>query len=174
MITKYQANLENNHVRGINNYTPPTYTYIGLSTVAIDDSRILPENAEPDASTGYARIRVRNNSETWNDSANGIISNKIKLEFPNEFSSNAGIVGYGIGNDSYTSYLQTAEIHSDTSDHYINATFYLESSNLDRTVHGVISTFAGQNFEFNWGNVQLILFRDYGINSLVNGDEVSY
>ncbi len=58
MITKYQANLENNHVRGINNYTPPTYTYIGLSTVAIDDSGALPENAEPDASTGYARIRV--------------------------------------------------------------------------------------------------------------------
>lgn len=38
MITKYQADLENNHVRGITNYTPPTYTYIGLSTVAIDDS----------------------------------------------------------------------------------------------------------------------------------------
>ena len=83
-------------------------------------------------------------------------------------------LGYGIDNDSYTSYLHTAEIHSDTSDHYINATFYLGSSNSDRTVHGVISTFVGQNFEFNWGNVQLILFRDYGINSLVNGDEVSY
>ena len=27
MITKYQADLENNHVRGISNYTPPTYTY---------------------------------------------------------------------------------------------------------------------------------------------------
>lgn len=94
MITKYQANLENNHVRGITNYTPPTYTYIGLSTVAIDDSGTLPENAEPDASTGYARIRVRNNSETWNDSANGIISNKIRIEFPNEFSANAGIARY--------------------------------------------------------------------------------
>ena len=94
MITKYQADLENNHVRGITNYTPPTYTYIGLSTVAIDDSGILPENAEPDASTGYARIRVRNNSETWNDSANGIISNKIRIEFPNEFTANAGIAKY--------------------------------------------------------------------------------
>ena len=94
MITKYQANLENNHVRGITNYTPPTYTYIGLSTLAIDDSGILPENAEPDASTGYARIRVRNNSETWNDSANCFISNKIRLEFPNEFSANAGIERY--------------------------------------------------------------------------------
>ena len=94
MITKYQANLENNHIRGITNYTPPTYTYIGLSTVAIDDSGTLPENAEPDASTGYARIRVRNNSETWNDSANGVISNKIRLEFPNEFTANAGIAIY--------------------------------------------------------------------------------
>ena len=94
MITKYQANLENNHVRGINNYTPRTQTYIGLSTVAIDDSGVLPENAEPDASTGYARIRVRNNSETWNDSANGIISNKIRIEFPNEFPANAGIARY--------------------------------------------------------------------------------
>ena len=94
MITKYQADLENNHIRGITNYTPPTYTYIGLSTVAIDDSGTLPENAEPDASTGYARIRVRNNSETWNDSANGVISNKIRIEFPNEFTANAGIARY--------------------------------------------------------------------------------
>ena len=83
-------------------------------------------------------------------------------------------LGYGIDNDSYTSYVQTAEIRSDTSDYYINATFYLEPSNSDRTLHGVISSFEGKNFELNWGNVQLILFRDYGINSLINGDEVSY
>lgn len=94
MITKYQADLENNHVRGISTYSPPTYTYIGLATVTIDDSGILPENAEPDSSTGYARLRVRNNSETWNTSSNGIVSNKIRLEFPNELVSNAGMAKY--------------------------------------------------------------------------------
>ena len=81
-------------MRGIATYTPPTYTYIGLSTIAIDDSGTLPENAEPDSSTGYARLKVRNNTETWNESSNGIVSNKIRLEFPNEFSSNAGIAKY--------------------------------------------------------------------------------
>ena len=94
MITKYQSDIENNHVRGIATYTPPTYTYIGLSTIAIDDSGTLPENAEPDSSTGYARLKVRNNAETWNESSNGIVSNKIRLEFPNEFSSNSGIAKY--------------------------------------------------------------------------------
>ena len=54
----------------------------------------MPENAEPDSSTGYARLKVRNNTETWNESSNGIVSNKIRLEFPNEFSSNAGIAKY--------------------------------------------------------------------------------
>lgn len=83
-------------------------------------------------------------------------------------------LGYGIDNDSYTSYLQTAEIHSDTSDHYINATFFLGSLNSDSTAHGTVATFVGQNFEFNRGNVQIILFKDYGINSLVNCDEASY
>ena len=83
-------------------------------------------------------------------------------------------LGYGIGNVDYTRYVQTAEIHSDNTDHYMNMSFYLDSSNSDRTVHGAVGTFVGQNFEFNRGNVQLILFRDYGINSLVNGDEVSY
>lgn len=94
MITKYQSDIENNHVRGTATYTPPTYTYIGLSTIAIDDSGTLPENAEPNSSTGYARLKVRNNAETWNESSNGIVSNKIRLEFPNEFSSNAGIAKY--------------------------------------------------------------------------------
>lgn len=94
MITKYQSDIENNHVRGISTYTPPSYTYIGLSTIAIDDSGTLPENAEPDYATGYARLKVRNNTETWNESSNGIVSNKIRLEFPNEFTSNAGIVKY--------------------------------------------------------------------------------
>ena len=94
MITKYQSDIENNYVRGIATYTPPTYTYIGLSTIAIDDSGTLPENAEPDSSTGYARLKVRNNTETWNESSNGIVSNKIRLEFPNEFTTNAGIAKY--------------------------------------------------------------------------------
>ena len=94
MITKYQSDIENNHIRGITTYTPPSYTYIGLSTIAIDDSGILPEGAEPDSSTGYARLKVRNNSETWNTSSNGVVSNKIRLEFPNEFTSNAGIAKY--------------------------------------------------------------------------------
>ena len=94
MITKYQSDIENNHMRGISTYTPPSYTYIGLSTIAIDDSGTLPENAEPDYATGYARLKVRNNTETWNESSNGIVSNKIRLEFPNEFTSNAGIVKY--------------------------------------------------------------------------------
>ena len=94
MITKYQSDIENNHIRGITTYTPPSYTYIGLSTVAIDDSGILPEGAEPDSSTGYARLKVRNNSETWNTSSNGVVSNKVRLEFPNEFASNAGIAKY--------------------------------------------------------------------------------
>ena len=94
MITKYQSDIENNHIRGITTYTPPSYTYIGLSTIAIDDSGILPEGAEPDSSTGYARLKVRNNSETWNASSNGVISNKVRLEFPNEFTSNAGIAKY--------------------------------------------------------------------------------
>lgn len=94
MITKYQADKENNHIRGITNYSPPTYTYIGLSTVTIDDSGVLPEGAEPDSSTGYARLKVRNSSETWNASSNGVISNKIRLEFPNEFTENAGIAKY--------------------------------------------------------------------------------
>lgn len=94
MIIKYQSDIENKHVRGIATYTPPTYTYIGLSTIAIDDSGTLPENAEPDSSTGYARLKVRNNTETWNESSNGIVSNKIRLEFPNEFTTNAGIAKY--------------------------------------------------------------------------------
>lgn len=94
MITKYQADIENNHVRGIATYTPPSYTYIGLSTVTLDDSGTLPENAEPDSSTGYARLKVKNNAEAWNTSSNGVISNKIRLEFPNEFISNAGIAKY--------------------------------------------------------------------------------
>ena len=94
MITKYQSDIENNHVRGIATYTPPSYTYIGLSTIAIDDSGILPESAEPDSATGYARGKVRNNTETWNESSNGIVSNKIRLEFPNEFTTNAGIAKY--------------------------------------------------------------------------------
>lgn len=94
MITKYQSDIENNHVRGTATYTPPTYTYIGLSTIAIDDSGTLPENAEPNSSTGYARLKIRNNAETWNESSNGIVSNKIRLEFSNEFSSNAGIAKY--------------------------------------------------------------------------------
>ena len=94
MITKYQSDIENNHIRGIATYTPPSYTYIGLSTIAIDDSGILPEGAEPDFSNGYARLKVRNNSETWNASSNGVVSNKIRLEFPNEFTSNAGIAKY--------------------------------------------------------------------------------
>ena len=94
MITKYQSDIENNHVRGIATYTPPTYTYIGLSTIAIDDSGTLPESAEPDSATGYARLKVRNNTETWNESSNGIVSNKIRLEFPNEFTTNAGIAKY--------------------------------------------------------------------------------
>ena len=94
MITKYKSDIENNHIRGIAIYTPPSYTYIGLSTIAIDDSGILPEGAEPDSSTGYARLKVRNNSETWNTSSNGVVSNKVRLEFPNEFTSNAGIAKY--------------------------------------------------------------------------------
>lgn len=79
MITKYQTDIENNHVRGIATYTSPTYTYIGLSTIAIDDSGTLSENAEPDYATGYARLKVRNNTETWNESSNRIVSNKIRL-----------------------------------------------------------------------------------------------
>lgn len=94
MITKYQADIENNHIRGISTYTPPIYTYIGLSTVPIDESGILPENSEPDSSAGYARLKVRNSSETWNASSNGAITNKIRLEFPNEFTTNAGIAKY--------------------------------------------------------------------------------
>lgn len=94
MITKYQSDIENNHVRGITTYTPPAYTYIGLSTVTIDDTGILPEDAEPDSSTGYARLKVRNSAETWNASINGAVSNKIRLEFPNEFTANAGIAKY--------------------------------------------------------------------------------
>ena len=94
MITKYQADIENNHIRGITTYTPPTYTYIGLSTLNLDDSGTLPESAEPDSSTGYARLKIRNNSETWNNSSNGVTSNKIRLEFPNEFTANAGIAKY--------------------------------------------------------------------------------
>ena len=65
-----------------------------MSTVTIDDSGTLPEGAEPDSSTGYARLKVRNNGDTWNASSNGIISNKIRLEFPNEFTANAGIAKY--------------------------------------------------------------------------------
>ena len=83
-------------------------------------------------------------------------------------------LGYGIGNDSDTIYLQTENVLADNSDHYMNASFYISSSNSSRTIHGAVGTFAGQSFEFNRGDVQLILFRDYGINSLVNGDEVSY
>jgi len=94
MITKYQADIENNHMRGIATYTPPAYTFIGLSTVPIDESGILPENAEPNSSAGYARLKVRNNSETWNASSNGAITNKVRLEFPNEFTTNAGIAKY--------------------------------------------------------------------------------
>jgi len=65
-----------------------------LSNIAIDDSGILSEVTEPDYSTRYAMLKVRNNSETWNASTNGVISNKIRLEFPNEFTSNAGIAKY--------------------------------------------------------------------------------
>ena len=32
------------------------------------DSGILSENAEPDSRAGYSRLKVRNNSETWNTS----------------------------------------------------------------------------------------------------------
>lgn len=112
MISKIQANLENNHIRGITTYTPPTYTQIGLSLVNLSDSGILPENAEPPGSTGYARLRIRNNSTSWENSVNGVVTNKVKFTFPNEFVANAGIAKYifeideSSGNIMYYSLLE--------------------------------------------------------------------
>ena len=84
MITIYQADKENNHIRRIETYTPPATTYIGLSTAEADEfpnSGEVPADSEPTL-TGYARIEVQNNSNTWNTSSGGKITNKIELKFP--------------------------------------------------------------------------------------------
>ena len=86
MITIPQANKENDHVRGITAYTPSQTTYIGISTADVfSNDGNVPANSEPEF-TGYARIAVPNNGNTWNTSSQGKVTNKVELSF-NEFSS---------------------------------------------------------------------------------------
>lgn len=67
--------------------TPPATWYFGVSTTPInnDGSGVT----EPAASTGYTRITIPNNLNSWNDATNGIVTNKIRLEFP-ELQADAG------------------------------------------------------------------------------------
>lgn len=93
MITKIQANKENNHVRRIATYTPPMTTYIGLSTAdEFSDSGNVPANSEPSSEINYSRIAVTNDSTTWNESVDGEITNKIELKFDELNGSASGIV----------------------------------------------------------------------------------
>lgn len=65
----------------------PATLYFGVSTTPInnDGSGVT----EPGPTTGYARVALPNNLNTWNTASNGIVSNKIRIEFP-ELTADAG------------------------------------------------------------------------------------
>ena len=108
MITVYQANKENNHIRKVSTYTPPDTTYIGLSTAdTFDDSGNVPTGSEPTFDT-YARAEVTNSSATWGESANGKITNaNAEIAFA-EFGNEAtGIAKWIFEADSQTSTSNT-------------------------------------------------------------------
>lgn len=87
MITKYQAQIENEYIRGLRNSARQTTTYLGLSIVDLDDSGTLPANAEPSTEIGYARVAITNNSTNWvvDTDDNTTIENLQTVSF-NEFT----------------------------------------------------------------------------------------
>lgn len=70
-------------------------------------------------------------------------------------------MGYGIDNTAVTDYLQTAALSQNSNDYYINASAYISSSSSDRTVHGCLSSFSGQDFQFSGAWIKLILFKNF-------------
>ena len=70
-------------------------------------------------------------------------------------------MGYGIDSAVWTEYLQTAALAYSTNDYYINASAYINSSSSNRTVHGCLKSFSGQDFKFIGAWVKLILFKNF-------------
>ena len=84
------------------------------------------------------------------------------IVIPNQVNTDIRIyMGYGIDNTAVTDYLQTAALSQNTKDYYINASAYISSSSSDRTVHGCLSSFSGQDFQFSGAWIKLILFKNF-------------
>ena len=80
---------------------------------------------------------------------------------PNQSTDVRIYMGYGLDNADYTEYLQTAALTQSVNDYYINSSIYISSSSSDRTIHGSLSSFSGQDFQFIGGKLQLILFKNF-------------
>lgn len=83
------------HILGGTVYTPPSDLYIGLSSSSVNDESTGSSVSEPASNTGYARVKVTNNTTTWSDATGTTATkkNKIDIEFP-EATTSWGVISY--------------------------------------------------------------------------------
>lgn len=76
--SNYLENKINDHVLGGPDYTRPANVFVGLFTVAPDDTG---GGTEITGLAGYARAQVVNNQANWPNSVNGVKSNGAAITF---------------------------------------------------------------------------------------------
>ena len=79
-------------------FVVPDTIYMGISTTPVnnDGSGIT----EPSAASGYARVQLPNNSNTWNTPVSGTVTNKIIIQFPELQTDSGTAVAYFLAEGS--------------------------------------------------------------------------
>lgn len=93
MITTDYRNLVMNNICNTSaKVAMPTKLYLALSTVTPPNDGIGTGFAEPNSSTGYARIEITGLA----DSVNGLVTNSTNLSFLKSTANQGIITAYGI------------------------------------------------------------------------------
>lgn len=77
------------------NFTTPLKVYIMLSTTTPGEVSGSLNFTEPSTDNGYAAVEVDNDSDTW-EYVNGVIKNKIAIEFPEATGAWGTITHFGV------------------------------------------------------------------------------
>lgn len=79
LIEKYR-NGSIGFILGKRAFSVPDTYYLGLSMtpINVDGSGIT----EPPSSSNYARVVIPNNINSWNEPVDGVVTNKIRFDFP--------------------------------------------------------------------------------------------